>query len=49
VLLVVGLPLQIAGFIEGPVTLFMWIPMALFEVIFALWLLIKGVAPQASR
>jgi len=48
VLLVVGLPLQIAGFIEGSVTLFMWIPMALFEVIFALWLLIKGVAPYPS-
>jgi len=48
VLLVVGLPLQIAGFIEGPVTLFMWIPMALFEVTFAFWLLIKGVAPYPS-
>jgi hypothetical protein len=48
VLLVVGLPLQIAGFIEGSVTLFMWIPMALFEVIFALWLLIQGVAPHPS-
>ena len=48
VLLVVGLPLQIAGFIEGSVTLFMWIPMALFEVTFALWLLIKGVAPYPS-
>ena len=45
VLLVVGLPLQIAGFIEGPVTLLMWIPMGVFEVTFALWLLIKGVAP----
>jgi hypothetical protein len=45
VLLVVGLPLQIAAVIEGPVTLLMWIPMAVFEVTFALWLLIKGVAP----
>ena len=49
VLLVVGLPLQIAGFIEGPVTLLMWIPMAVFEVVFALWLLIKGVAAQPAR
>jgi hypothetical protein len=48
VLLVVGLPLQIAGFIERSVTLLMWIPMAFFEVIFALWLLIKGVAPYPS-
>jgi hypothetical protein len=49
VLLVVGLPLQIAGFIEGSLTLWMWIPMALFEVIFALWLLIKGVAPYSPQ
>jgi hypothetical protein len=49
VLLVVGLALQMAGFIKGPVTSLMWIPMAVFEVTFALWLLIKGVAPQATR
>lgn len=44
VLLVVGLPLQIAEFVKGPVTALMWIPMAVFEVTFAIWLLIKGVA-----
>lgn len=44
VLLVVGLPLAAAGFLRGPVTSFMWIPMAAFEVPLALWLLIKGVA-----
>jgi len=49
VLLVVGLPLQMAGFIEGLVTSLMWIPMAVFEVAFALWLLIKGVAAQPAR
>jgi hypothetical protein len=49
VLLVVGLPLQMAGFIEGVVTSLMWIPMAVFEVAFALWLLIKGVAAQPAR
>ncbi len=49
VLLVVGLLLEMAGFLEGPVTSLMWIPMAVFEVIFALWLLIKGVAPQGTR
>jgi hypothetical protein len=48
VLLVVGLPLQMAEFIKGTVTLLMWIPMALFEVIFAVWLLIKGVAPTQA-
>ena len=49
ILLVVALPLQLAGFIEGPVTNFIWIPMLLFEVPLALWLLIKGVAlPQTK-
>ncbi len=48
VLLVVGLPMQMAEFINGSVTSLMWIPMAVFEVVFALWLLIKGVAPQAT-
>jgi hypothetical protein len=49
VLLVAGLPLQMGGFIEGLVTSLMWIPMAVFEVAFALWLLIKGVAAQPAR
>lgn len=49
VLLVVSRPLQMAEFIEGPVTRLMWIPMAVFKVAFALWLLIKGVAAQPSR
>lgn len=48
-LLVVGLPLQGAGFLSGPVTSLMWIPMALFEVPLALWLLVKGVAPPVRR
>jgi hypothetical protein len=47
VLLVVGLPLQGAGFLHGLVTSLMWIPMALFEVPLAVWLLVKGVAPSA--
>jgi hypothetical protein len=42
---VVGLPLQLVGVLHGPiVTLVMFVPMAAFEVPFALWLLIKGVA-----
>src|SRR5207248_10401767 len=44
VLLVIGLPLQIAGVLSGSAAAVMWIPMALFEVTFALWLLIRGVA-----
>ncbi len=44
VLLVVGLPLRLAGVLHGPVTLLMWLPMAAFEIPLGLWLLVKGVA-----
>lgn len=44
VLLVVGLPLQLAGVLRSPVTMLMWLPMAAFEIPLGLWLLIKGVA-----
>jgi hypothetical protein len=47
ILLVVGLPLQLAGFLRGPVASLMWLPMLAFEVPLALWLLIKGVATPA--
>ena len=43
VLLVVTLPLQMAGFLRGPVTSYVWLPMLAFEVPAAFWLLIKGV------
>lgn len=43
-LLVVVLPLQLAGFVGGLVTSLVWLPMLAFEVPLALWLLIKGVA-----
>jgi hypothetical protein len=49
VLAVVLLPLQLAGFVGGPITQLMWYPMLVFEVTLALWLLIKGVAPIRSR
>jgi hypothetical protein len=42
---VVALPLQLAGFLGGSVTYLLWMPMAVFEVTFALWLLAKGVTP----
>lgn len=48
-LLVVLLPPQLAGFVTGPVTLYMWLPMLVFEVTFALWLIIKGVAAPVTR
>jgi hypothetical protein len=46
------LPLQLFGSIrsfEGPVGWLMWLPMLVFEVWFALGLLIKGVAAPATR
>ena len=36
------------GFLSGPVTLVPWVPMALFEAILGLWLLIKDVV-RSSR
>ena len=47
VLLVIGLPLRLAGFVGGPITSLMWLPMLAFEVPLALWLLTRGVAPPA--
>lgn len=50
VMLVVILPLQLAGLFGGPtswsasITWLAWLPMLMFEVTLALWLLIKGVA-----
>lgn len=49
VLLVVGLPARLVGFLGGPVGWFMWLPMLVFEVVLALWLIIKGVATPAMR
>ena len=47
VLVVALQPAQYAGFLRGPVTGFMWIPMLLFEVTLALWLIFKGVGSPA--
>lgn len=46
-LLVGALPLQQAGFLSGPVTALLWLPMLVFEVPLGLWLIIKGVAGTA--
>ena len=48
-LLVVALTFRLAGFLRGPVTYYVWIPMAVFEVALGLWLLIKGVAMPSRR
>ncbi len=44
VLLVLLLPAQLVGVWIGPATQFVWLPMLVFEVWLALWLLVKGVA-----
>jgi hypothetical protein len=43
-LLVMLLPAQLAGYIGGVVTRVMWLPMLVFELALAFWLMIKGVA-----
>jgi hypothetical protein len=49
-LLAVALPLQLAGFPTGPLTgYYQWLPALVFQVVLALWLLIKGVATPATR
>jgi hypothetical protein len=54
VLLVVILALPLSGLASATnwsssVTWLLWLPMLIFEVVFALWLLIKGVAMPAGR
>lgn len=46
VILVFTLPAQIAGFLKGSLTWYIWMPMLIFEVALALWLIIKGVASK---
>jgi len=49
-LLVVGLPLQLAGFNTGPLTgYYQWLPALVSQTALALWLLIKGVATPVTR
>ncbi len=48
VILVVCCPLVLAGLLGGPVTTYMWLPMLLFEVVLALWLIIRGVRPAQA-
>lgn len=43
-LLAVVLPLQLSGFLHGPLTGLVWLPMLAFEVPLGAWLLLKGTA-----
>jgi hypothetical protein len=47
VLVLVGAPLQLAGFLRGPATSIMWLPMFAFEVPLGFWLIVKGAAVPA--
>lgn len=49
VLLVVALPVQLAGFLPASLAWPIWMPMLAFEVTLALWLLVKGVAMPARQ
>lgn len=55
ILLVMLLPLQIAGFFGGPrawsspVTWAVWLPLLVFELTLAVWLITKGVAMPVRR
>jgi hypothetical protein len=49
ILVVVCLPLQLVEVLGSPITDLMWFPMLAFEVLLALWLIIKGVAMPPRR
>ena len=48
-LLVIVLPLDLSGFLGGPVTPLVWIPIAAFELTLGPWLLFKGVPALLPR
>jgi|SRR5450432_95566 hypothetical protein len=48
-LLVMSLPLQLAGFIKGPITGYLWLPMIAYHIMLGLRLLIKGVPTLTHR
>ena len=46
---VIEQPLELAGFLHGPLTQLVWLPIALFELALGPWLIIKGVAPPSRE
>ena len=49
VMWVIGFPLIFVRLLAGPATYVLWIPMAVFEVTLAFWLILRGVAPGRAR
>lgn len=47
-LLLVTLPARLGGVLAGPATGYVWMPMLLFELLFAGWLLVRGVAGRPA-
>jgi hypothetical protein len=44
------MPLQLAGFSTGPLKgYYQWLPALVYQIVLALWLLIKGVAPPSGE
>ncbi|MBV8896884.1 MAG: DUF4386 domain-containing protein [Acidobacteriaceae bacterium] len=48
-LLVVGLPMQLVGALQGGSATLMWLPVLVFELALGPWLIVKGVPEPASR
>src|SRR5437667_11380907 len=44
VVIAIGLPLQVMEVLPGLVTRLMWLPILVFELVLAVWLIVKGVA-----
>jgi Domain of unknown function (DUF4386) len=49
ILAVVVLPFQLVGILHSPITDLIWLPLLVFEVWLALWLIIKGAAMPPRR
>jgi hypothetical protein len=43
-LVAVGMPLSMLNLLPGPMAAWMWAPIAIFEIVVALWLLFNGIA-----
>jgi hypothetical protein len=41
--------MQLIGSLKGAATDYIWTPLAVFEVVLAFWLIIKGVGPPRPR
>ena len=49
-LLSLVLPLQLAGLSTGPLTgYYLWLPALVYQIVLAMWLLVKGIATPAAR